>query len=192
MKKILEIDLENINELDYISIVDDPAIGVNFIKLSNVQQQVCLQDEKMMITGPVLIPDLLIDRWDESTNKPYYLKLTRESIEKISMKTMLSLNSKKSLFNLEHKKGTEIDWNKVYLYESWIKTQDEDKSNSNFDLPKGTWFISLKTDDPIVWQNLKKYNGFSIQGQYQLREVEMSGDFNSKIMEFKSFIDKKN
>jgi hypothetical protein len=60
----------------------------------------------------------------------------------------------------------------VYVIESWIKEDDQDKSvkYGYGDLPKGTWFVAMKiAKTPMgdkVWNQVKegKLNGFSVSG----------------------------
>jgi hypothetical protein len=63
------------------------------------------------------------------------------------------------------------------VVESWIiDNPDMDKSKAyGFDLPKGTWMISMKIEDENVWKQVKegKYKGFSIEG-YFADKLEMA------------------
>jgi hypothetical protein len=49
-----------------------------------------------------------------------------------------------------------------------------DKSNLyGFSLPKGTWFGIFKINDDETWKKVKDgtFNGFSIEGNFQEREI---------------------
>jgi hypothetical protein len=63
------------------------------------------------------------------------------------------------------------------VVESWlIEDSKSDKSQLyGFNLPKGTWMISMKVDNDEVWQDVKdgKVKGFSIEG-YFADKLEMS------------------
>jgi hypothetical protein len=56
------------------------------------------------------------------------------------------------------------------VVESWlIEDEKMDKSKLyGFNLPKGTWMISMKVDNDDVWQQVKdeKIKGFSIEGYF--------------------------
>jgi hypothetical protein len=56
------------------------------------------------------------------------------------------------------------------VVESWlIEDEKMDKSQLyGFNLPKGTWMISMKVDNDEVWQDVKdgKIKGFSIEGYF--------------------------
>jgi hypothetical protein len=62
----------------------------------------------------------------------------------------------------------------VYVVESWIKEDENDKSNKYGynDLPIGTWFVSMKVKNDNVWDMVKKkeLNGFSVSGFFE--EIE--------------------
>ena len=63
------------------------------------------------------------------------------------------------------------------VVESWLI--DDPKSDKSqlygFNLPKGTWMISMKVDNDEVWNDVKagKVKGFSIEG-YFADKLEMS------------------
>jgi hypothetical protein len=56
------------------------------------------------------------------------------------------------------------------VVESWlIEDEKMDKSKLyGFNLPKGTWMISMKVDNDDIWQQVKdeKIKGFSIEGYF--------------------------
>jgi hypothetical protein len=59
----------------------------------------------------------------------------------------------------------------VYVYESWIKEDMEDKSNKyGFgELPIGTWFVAMKVRNDEVWNKIKagELKGFSVSGYFE-------------------------
>jgi hypothetical protein len=63
------------------------------------------------------------------------------------------------------------------VVESWIiEDSKQDKSAKyGFDLPVGTWMISMKVNNDDVWKDVKegKVKGFSIEGQFA-DKIEMS------------------
>jgi hypothetical protein len=63
------------------------------------------------------------------------------------------------------------------VVESWIiEDEKTDKSRLyNFNLPKGTWMISMKVNNDDVWQKVKDgdVKGFSIEGHF-VDKYEMS------------------
>jgi hypothetical protein len=69
------------------------------------------------------------------------------------------------------------------VVESWIiEDEKTDKSRLyDFNLPKGTWMISMKVNNEDVWNDVKagKVKGFSIEG-YFADKYEMSLENKNK------------
>jgi hypothetical protein len=59
----------------------------------------------------------------------------------------------------------------IHVLESWIKEDQNDKSSKYgfSELPIGTWFVSMKVNNPKVWEQIKegKLNGFSVSGYFE-------------------------
>jgi hypothetical protein len=76
------------------------------------------------------------------------------------------------------------------VVESWIIEGENDKSkNYGFDLPQGTWMISMKVNNDEIWDKVKlgEVKGFSIEGYFADRY-----EMNSKNidMEEKAMVEK--
>ena len=69
----------------------------------------------------------------------------------------------------------------VYVIESWIKEDEQDKSNKyGFqDLPIGTWFVSMRIKNDDVWERVKnkELRGYSVSGYFE--EIEQ---FSKEMM----------
>jgi len=129
-------------------------------KMSKETNELLLSsDEKMIITGPVLIPEKLIYRSDD--NGGYYIKFNKDTIEQLNINFLN--NFKQKNITLEHQQ----DINNVTVIESWIiENSDNDKANElGMKLPKGTWMVSMKINNEKVWNEIKSNNlsGFSIE-----------------------------
>jgi hypothetical protein len=126
-------------------------------------------DEKMEITGAAIIPNKFIIRKSAPTPmKPngefYYVFFTEKTIKKLAEKYMR--NKLLDASNIEHT-DRKAD---SYVKESWI-VEDPifDKSTSlGLEYPKGTWVITMKVENPQVWEKIKtgKLNGFSVEGWF--------------------------
>ena len=163
--KIIELVLDE-NEQDTgvyaVSVVEDPAIEENFIKLSKQKMELATVDgEKKILMGPALIPNKQIYRHNEKHGE-FYIYFSEDTIRLAS--EMFFRNSKQNNATYEHEK--EIDG--MTVVESWlIEDPAKDKSAIyGFDLPKGTWMISMKVNNPDVWAKVKagEVKGFSIEG----------------------------
>lgn len=121
-------------------------------------------EEKHIILGPAMVPDMKIFRKDAQGN-PYYVYFTADTIKQIADKYMRN----KYLDNndMMHDGDAVPD---VFVIESWIKESDNDKSTDyGFkDLPVGTWFVSMKVNNMDIWNKIKNHqlNGFSVSGYF--------------------------
>ena len=129
------------------------------------KQKFATDDEKRMVVGPAMIPDLKIFRKDSKGN-PYYVYFSSETIKMIAEKYM---RNKYIDNNDENHNGKAVS--DVYVVESWIKEDKEDKSNKYgySELPIGTWFVSMKVKNDEIWNKVKRgeLNGFSVSGYFE-------------------------
>jgi hypothetical protein len=129
------------------------------------KQEFKTDDDKRIVIGPAMIPDLKIFRKDADGN-PYYVYFSSDTIKTIAEKYM---RNKYLDNNDEMHNGKAIQ--DVYVYESWIKEYDEDKSNKYgyADLPIGTWFVAMKVRNDNVWNKIKagELKGFSVSGYFE-------------------------
>ena len=121
-------------------------------------------DDQMVIVGPAMTPSVLIPRKDENGDV-FHVYFTEETIEKISKKFFVQSNHNNTDINHNNEVTTENT-----LLESWIvEDPDMDKSKSlGFEVPKGTWMISMKINNEDTWKKIKagELNGYSITGQF--------------------------
>jgi hypothetical protein len=163
--KIIELIISNDEDgIEAISLVDRPAIESNFITLAKEYEMNLAEvdTEKKILMGPALIPNKMIFRKDGESK--YQVYFSEKTVEKASQ--MYLQNGNQSNATLQHK-------NKIAgmsLVESWIITDPEmDKSKSyGFNLPKGTWMVSMKADNQEIWAKAKsgEIKGFSIEGYF--------------------------
>ena len=126
-------------------------------------------EEKRIVLGPAMIPDQKIFRKDNLGN-PYYVFFTAETIRMIAEKYMKNQYTRNN--DLMHDGKAVRD---VYVIESWIKEDENDKSvKYGFgDVPVGTWMLSMKIGKTPkgdqVWNQIKegKLNGFSVSGYFE-------------------------
>ena len=166
-----------------ISLVSDPAIGVNWIKLSNQKEIHFKADsDKQLLYGPFLIPNMLIYRNDD-INGEYYVRFSKDEIEKIATKFNEDLNNKN--INLMHT-DQKVD---AFVAQSWIIESDQDKSKSlGFDLPEGTWFGAVKVKDLEFWKEKVKSDevkGFSVEIMADLKLALKNKNKQMKELKFK-------
>lgn len=157
------INIDNDEELGLqaVSIVDRPAIEVDFLKFKD--QKICFakDESKHILTGPALIADLPIYRINPITGEEYYVIFTADTIAKLVER--YSKNNMLNTVNLQHD-GNMIDG--VYMYESYIVDKERGIAPKEFDIANGSWVVSFKVEDEALWNEIKSsndFNGFSVE-----------------------------
>lgn len=154
--------------LDRISLVDEPAIETDFMAFAKEHLMFSIDNDKHIITGPVMIPE---KRMWRNNFGGCYVYFSAETIKEAAYRWLIE--NRNHSFNLDHKNDTYS----VSIIESWI-TEDTEKDKSTAlgftDIPKGTWFVSAKVDNDELWSKIKsgEFNGFSIEGTFILGEFE--------------------
>jgi hypothetical protein len=165
--KVIELIIDEENEIsgiDAISIVDDPAIQEDFIMLSSQEVKLAEVDqEKKILMGPALIPNKKIYR--KNGEDEYFIYFSKDTVRKASELFLTKGNQNNA--TLEH--DGKLDG--LSVVESWIiDDTNQDKSRKyGFDLPNGTWMVSMKVYDDDVWSDYVKtgkVKGFSIEGHF--------------------------
>ena len=121
--------------------------------------------EKQLLAGPLMVPNKLIYRYDDS-NGEYYVYFSEDTIEKIAYKYLE--NGYQKEVNYEH--SDEEKLKDITLVESWLVDDSEkDKSYAltGEKYEKGTWFGIMKVRNKDVWEDYIKsglVSGFSVEG----------------------------
>lgn len=132
-------------------------------------QKFAQDEEKRTIIGPAMVPDLRIPRRSKD-GEMYEVYFSSETIKMIAEKYMKNQYTRNN--DLMHD-GTAVK--DVYVVESWIKEDMEDKSNKYGygDLPIGTWFVAMKVaktpEGDKVWEMVKsgELAGYSVSGWFE-------------------------
>lgn len=162
---------DKLSGIDAVSVVHSPAIEENFIALNKHEIELKEVDtEKKILMGAALIPDKQIFRRNEK-GEEYNIFFSKDTVRKASELFLMNSNQNNATYEHDQKlKGLSV-------VESWIiEDSKTDKSRLyNFDLPVGTWMISMKVNNEDVWKDVKagKVKGFSIEG-YFADKLEMS------------------
>jgi hypothetical protein len=193
--KIIELIIDEKDEMsgiDAVSVVHSPAIEENFVALNKHEVELKeIDKEKKILMGAALIPNKQIYRVNDKKEE-YYIYFSSDTIRKASELFLMRSNQNNATY--EHNKKLQG----LSVVESWI-IEDEQKDKSKlygFDLPKGTWMISMKVNNEEVWNDVKegKVKGFSIEG-YFADKYEMSEKQERKekiIEELKKLLSLKN
>lgn len=172
--------IDGVEGIRIISLVDEPAIERDFIKFSKeIEFKLSVNEEKHIVSGPVLIPEQKIYRKDKQG--AYYIQFSREGIRRIAEKFFTDHNS--TNVNLQH----EYNVNDCVYFESYFIDKERGIVPKEFeDLPDGTWMVSCKINNPAVWELVKDgtLKGFSVEGKLHPYEDEKEFDTIEELMEY--------
>lgn len=169
MEKIIELIIDEENEIsgiEAISIVENPAIEEEFIALKEHKEVILAEvdAEKRILMGPALIPNKKIFRKGEDDDTDYYIYFSEDTVRKAS--ELFFIKSKHQNSTFEHS----FELSDMSVVESWlIEDPEKDKAAAyGYDLPKGTWMVSMKVLNDEVWKAVKEgeVKGFSIEGYF--------------------------
>lgn len=171
-----------------VSLVDEPAIEVDWIKLSKeiVEYQFSANKDKQMLFGPLLIPDKLIYRRDEKGNE-YNIVFDKDTIQIIADK--YNENKLGDVFNFQHS-DKKVE---AVLLQNWITGKVDKSQDYGFSLPEGAWFGGVKVKDEEFWLEevkTEKVKGFSVEIMAGTELIEMTAEAdknkNILLMEYKT------
>lgn len=170
--------------MDTISLVSQPAVGVNFLKFEEQKEikKLSFDADKHIITGVVALAGIPIYRYDKEIGD-YYVVFTSEVIEKMMIKySKMNLNNS---VDLQHN-GKKVDG--VIMFESYIYNKERNIAPVEFgDIPDGSWIASFKVENEELWNEIKsgnELNGFSLAGLFCFAEPE-----NEEVDELEQYID---
>jgi hypothetical protein len=177
--------------INAVSVVESPAIEENFIALKKHEVELKEVDaEKRILMGAALVPNKQIYR--RNKDKEFYIYFSEDTVRKASELFLMRSNQNNATYEHERKM---LDG--MSVVESWIiEDEKTDKSRLyNFNLPKGTWMISMKVNNDDVWQKVKdgEVKGFSIEGHFVDKyEMSLQQNEEDEIIEFlKEILDTK-
>jgi len=149
------------HKVERISQVDMPAIEQDFIALSKKENLIKFDAVKKQLTGPVMIPEMLIARSATETLPEHYVYFDSETIKDYMYDFVKSKNTDQS--NLNHGKEKILG---SYV-ENWlIMDSTIDKASKlGYNLPAGTWMTTFSPDNfsDITEEFLENYKGFSVE-----------------------------
>ncbi len=191
-----EFIIEDEDALKAISIVKKPAIEKSFqlFRAANIHENCKCQivdgelitnadacdyckslekksfsvvEEKKQITGPAMVPNIDILRFDDVTGEYYNCWFSEETILKAS--SLYLKNSNHTKANFDHTNNFTKD---VYIVESWIVRNPEmdlSKELGFEDISKGTWMVTYQVENDELWKEIKQsdFTGFSIEGFFE-------------------------
>lgn len=183
-KAQIDPDLASDLEVNFIGLVDRPAIERNFLAFDEQKQRLAFKvdNEKRIVSGPAMIADLPLYRRDNDLGEYYVV------FDKFAIKTIVEKFSAKGYFknlNLFHDPKQKTD--DVVIYNSFISDASIGvQPMTGFeDLAEGSWFISVKINSDAVWEKVKagEIRGFSVEGLFTYlpaQSVVLEKKYNSE------------
>ena len=147
-----------------ISLVDFPAVETSFLCFNAETEPEkfnfkVTDDEKHIVTGIALRCNVPIYRVAPDGTE-YYVLFTKDTVEHIMQKFAKDNNG----FNISIQH--ELDVKDCYVVESYLINKERGIVPQEFsDIEDGSWVVSVKIENPKVWQYIKEGNcsGFSIE-----------------------------
>jgi hypothetical protein len=169
---------DELTGVDFISLVDEPAIEINWMAFSSEHFDFKVEKDKQILYGPLMITDKVMYRNDEIRGE-YNVKFLKQDIESIVKK--FSKNNFNNNISFMHSgqvvKGT--------LVEHFIVR--EGMTVPGFEnIPDGTWMGRVYIEDEKFWTDYIKTDivkGFSIEinGLLQRQDFSKEVDVWSEI-----------
>tara|TARA_R110001599_G_scaffold294923_1_gene499037 strand:- start:969 stop:2108 length:1140 start_codon:yes stop_codon:yes gene_type:complete len=157
---------DEVEGLQAIALVDSPAIGLNYQAFAPHKFEV-IDEDKRIVMGAAMIPDLPIYRRDERGE--YYAIFKKDTIKALVQK--LFKENKHTEFNEQHNSFKILDG--VYIYQSFITDKELGilPPQGFENVADGTWFIAAKVENDEAWSKVKEdglLKGFSVEGVFDL------------------------
>lgn len=174
-------------EVDKISLVEDPAIQVNFIAFNKdgskkneyQNQKFKIQDaSKRMLTGVFMAANKPIYRVDKETGEEYYVIFEAQDIERAVKKFFKGNQSGR--INIEHSDMAPG----CYVMDSWFirDPQNNPLKSFGFEVNTGDWCGTVYVEDEKLWNEYiktGKLKGFSVEGLFKFGDKKLINTFNS-------------
>ena len=159
-------DINDDAEVNFVSLVDRPAIQRNWNAFSDKQNFNIASEEKRIISGAIMLADTPIFRSD-ATHGDYYVVFSKETIFQIVQRYFKK--KYQANVNLNHSQDAKLE--DVVMFESFISDKERGiyPMKGFEDAPDGSWFGSMKVDNDYAWQEVKNGNvkGFSVEGIFE-------------------------
>jgi hypothetical protein len=143
---------------------------MNWQAFNNKQYSFKADNEKRIISGPLMVAELPIYRRDESGE--YYGVFQKEDI--YNLRNKFFKQGKSNLVNEMHDSNKMIDG--VYMIESFLIDKERGiNAPKGYELTDGSWFGSYKIDNDEIWNDFIKsgeFKGFSVEGLFKTVKID--------------------
>src|SRR3990167_9133614 len=167
--KINESDETSLG-VNYIALVDDPAVQLNWLAFNN-QKKFSADNDRRLIMGAFMVANMPIYRRDDIRGE-YYVVFDKETIYQIVQKFFI--NGFVSNFNIMHDDGRKAEG--VYLIESFMvdDTRGVLPPKAFDGISQGSWLATVKVDNDEIWNDYVKTGklmGFSVEGMFAMGDM---------------------
>lgn len=166
---------EEVSGVNYIALVDDPAIQVNWVAFDN-HLKFAADKERKIIVSPAMIPDMPIFRRTKEMGE-FYVILDKDTVNAIQEKFM----ENGFLHNINEMHDSKKKVEGVFMKNSFVSDKQMGiyPPDAFKDLPDGTWFISYKFKDDEVWDKFVKtgeFAGVSVEGYFDIEYLKKDSE----------------
>ena len=176
---IYELKLDKDNDGVYcISLVDYPAIEQDFL-VFDAQEELKftkVDEEKHIVYGPVMVPDMMIYRRD-AQGREYYVKFSKETVAQLAEK----FHRDNCIFNISV--AHEIDVTGCFVFTSYLIDRENGIDPVQFKtVADGSWIVGVKVENEKVWDAIKNTDllrGFSVEviaTPYKMEKTEPTNE----------------
>lgn len=162
-KLVINPDMDDDSEVDYVALVDRPAIQKNFLAFNERLKFEIISEDKQILSGALMLADVPIYRNNEDFGE-HYVVFDSETIQQIAEKFFK--RGYQSNVNEMHNPNKAVS--DVTMFESWIVNREQGKMpiKGFEDAKDGSWFGSYKVDNKEIWDKVKsgEFQGFSVEG----------------------------
>lgn len=155
-----------------LSCVENPAMEDVWLTLAEHPKEIqfsAVNDEKRLLLGAALIPNKKIFR--KVGDDEFNIIFSEKTIEAAAH------NFIKNGFQNNSSENHEMTLSGVSVVQSWIVDNPEMDKSKNYGktYDKGTWVTLMKVENDDTWEKAKngELNGFSIDGVFSLKEIEL-------------------
>ena len=155
-----------------ISLVDDPAVEVDWMTFSKEQEELKFKvenEEKHIIRGVIMRANYPIYRIGASGYE-YYIEYEPETIRLMAQKYLQDGFQN----NIDTQHNDKLQ-NGVYMVQWFIKDSENGINPKGFEnIEEGSLFAEFKVENEEIWNQIKEgtFKGFSLAGFFDVEEVE--------------------
>lgn len=155
-----------------ISLVDDPAVEVDWMAFSKEQEELKFKvenEEKHIIRGVIMRANYPIYRIGASGYE-YYIEYEPETIRLMAQKYLQDGFQN----NIDTQHNDKLQ-NGVYMVQWFIKDSENGINPKGFEgIEEGSLFAEFKVENEEIWNQIKEgtFKGFSLAGFFDVEEVE--------------------